>query len=210
MNTPDQHHFFLARQGTAHGPLSWTEIQSYLAYGSVRPTDLLSVDGRGDWRRLDDWREEVEAARAQDVDDQEPPRGFRRIGWFVSSIVRALKRDETKTEVPRRRAVRFREWEHVPKAQRSSSVLWSLVVGFFFFPPRLWATTSRVFAQHIFRPVSDDAGFLKIWPRSADTVCALLVVVNIAWWIVLTVLFQQHVLPILRIAIETVKETSGS
>ena len=210
MTSPDQPHFFLARQGTAHGPLSWDEIQNYLAYGSVRANDLLSLDGRNDWRKLEDWRETIEAEQNADQDALGAPKGLRRLSWFLASILSAFKSEEPKADRLRRRAVRFREWEHVPEAQRSSAVLKGIILGFLLFPPLLWSASSRVFSRHIFRPTTDEAGFLKIWPRSTETICAVLIILNAFCWAILALLFQLHAVPFIKTIIDTVTDRVGT
>lgn len=207
MTSPDQPHFYLSRQGRAHGPLSWEEIRSYLAYGSVSPGEMLSMDGRKDWRSLDEWREVVEGPVSSDDEAQ----GFsRKAARFMAALWQALKPAEAKDGLPRRRAVRFREWEHVPENQRSTKVLSDILTGFLFFPPRLWSASSRVFSQHIFRKSSDDAGFLKIWPPVAETLCSTLILVNALWWTVLLFLLKQHAFPMFREAMLALHESMKS
>lgn len=207
MTSPDQPHFYLSRQGRAHGPLSWDEIRSYLAYGSVSPGELLSLDGRKDWRSLDEWREVVEGPPSSSDEAQGP---FRRLAEFASAIWQALKPAAARDALPRRRAVRFREWEHVPESQRSTRVLSDILTGFLFFPPRLWSASSRVFSQHIFRRAMDAAGFLKIWPPVAETICSTLILVNALWWTVLLFLLKQHAFPIVREVMLTLQESMKS
>ncbi len=204
MTSHNQPHFYLSRQGKPHGPLPWSEIRSYLAYGSVSQAELLSPDGSKDWRSLEEWRKVIEGAQAS----QDEGQGLtRKLMGFLAAIGRGLRPSTADADLPRRRAVRFREWEHVPEKQRSSRVVSDLLAGFLFFPPRLWSASSRVFSQHVFRRSTDEAGFLKVWPQGAETFCTVLILINALWWAVLTVLFMSHGLPVLREAVLTFQDS---
>lgn len=198
--------FFIARSGRTHGPLTWSEVNSYLSYGSLKPTDLVCTEDSRDWRPVIEWKRAIEG----DPEEEAAAAALAEAelsGWklWLHKLQGLTKRKAT-THTPRRRIVRFREWQHVPEDQRSTLILCDLFLGFFF-PPRLWRACTHVFSQHIFRKAKDEAGYLKIWPQWMESFCTVLIIINALCWLTLIATFNEHILPHLRVAFDFVMES---
>ena len=191
--------FFIARSGKAHGPLSWTEIDSYLAYGSLKPQDLVCTADSPNWLPVTEWKKAIEGD-PESEEKAEPRSPW--LAWWHRLLTSSKAGSKATPRALRRRTVRFREWNHVPEDQRSTGILLGIVLGFLFFPPRFWSACSRVFSNHVFRPVADEAGYLKIWPKWMETVCTVLLLVNAAYWLFVIYQFNEHVMPFLRQALD--------
>jgi hypothetical protein len=174
----DATEFFILRHGKPHGPCSLEELKTYLAYGSLKPTELVGVAGSGDWQPVSELLAPKEPEYVEEAD-----------GWWARVRLWWAKRFQT-TDImdadliqKRRRSVRYRDWDNVPARVRSGKVFWWLLSGFLFFPPRLWAACSIVFTQRIVRNHADANGYLKSWPAGVEVVCTLLIIINaLAWW----------------------------
>jgi hypothetical protein len=195
--------YFLSRAGLTRGPLTASELEAYVAYGSVKPDDLLCTSDAPEWITVREWKQALESREvvAEEVEAELPT-------WklWLHRIAVKLQPKSLPQHTPRRRAVRFREWKYVPDDQRSTLLIRDLIVGFIFFPPRLWSACSRVFSRHIFRHSTDEAGYLKIWPSAMESVCTVLVFLNAIYWLVLVVEFQTHALPFLKDAAGLVEQ----
>ncbi len=202
--------YFIMRNGHAHGPCSLDELRNYLAYGSMMPGDLVSAAGQANWRSV---TEVLAAAQARDDDDlgsRDTDPWHQRMAFVLRRTWRRLKgeaRDESSSLEIRRRVVRFRDWEQVPPSARGSRVLWLLITGFLFSPPRLWAACAQVFSTRVFRRSADEAGYLKTWPRGMETVGALLIVTQTALWCSLLLLAADKAAPTLRLVSTVVNES---
>ena len=198
--------FFIARSGRTHGPLTWSEVNSYLSYGSLKPTDLVCTEGSQDWRPALEWKRAIEG----DPEEEAAAAALAEAelsGWKLwLHKLQSLTKRKSASPAPRRRIVRFREWQHVPEDQRSTLILRDLFLGFFF-PPRLWSACTHVFSQHIFRKSKDEAGYLKIWPQGMETFCTVLIIINALCWLTLIATFNEHILPHLRQAFDFVMES---
>lgn len=172
--------FFILRHGKPHGPCSVDELKAYLAYGSLRPDELVGAAGTDNWLPVS----KVVAPPVTEV-EEEPD------NWWEALCLWWRRRNTSEDAVSatdlinqRRRAVRYRDWDKVPQGVRSGIVFWRILTGFLFFPPRLWAACSTVFTQRIIRNNADDNGYLKTWPAGVEVICTLLIIVNaLAWWL---------------------------
>lgn len=171
--------FFILRHGKPHGPCSLDELKAYVAYGSLRPNELVGAAGTDNWQPVS----AVLAPPASEP-DEEPANVWEkmRLWWQRRNSPEEAVRADLISQ--RRRAVRYRDWDKVPPGVRSGIVFWRILTGFLFFPPRLWAACSMVFTQRIIRNKVDDSGYLKTWPSGVEVVCTLLIIVNaLAWWL---------------------------
>ena len=97
--------YFLSKGGKTVGPCTLDDLRSYLAYGSVKASDLVMRDGETQWKPLLDLGE----LRLHEGED------------FVQDITR------------RQRVARYRDYDKVPLPKRGGWVLREMLVGFFFF-----------------------------------------------------------------------------
>lgn len=175
----DATEFFIFRHGKPHGPCSLDELKAYLAYGSLKPNELVGVAGSDQWLPVGEL-----LAPPPAEPEEEPTNLWERLQlWWQR---RSNREEAAPTDLisQRRRAVRYRDWDKVPLGVRSGVVFWRLVTGFFFFPPRLWSVCSTVYTQRIIRNKADESGYLKAWPSGVEVVCTLLIIVNaLVWWI---------------------------
>jgi GYF domain 2 len=162
--------YFLTKSGKTVGPCTLDDLRSYLAYGSVRDSDLTMRAGEEVWMPL---RQLEELQLDQGTDS-------------LQEITR------------RRRVVRYREYEKVPLKQRSGWILQEILLGFFFFPPKLWRASASVLQERIYRRGADQEGFLKYWPRWVETLVQILLIVNAIVWVVAVAYVATHALPIVR------------
>lgn len=161
---------------TVRGPCSITDIESFLAYGSLRPVDLVRRMGDPNWQRIDQF------------EDLAP--------WFEQT--EAARTVRTRAS---RRIIRHRDYVRVPTAQRSGVILCQLLVGLFL-PWKLWHAAATAFNSHIYRPVTNELGFLKVWPRWTEYVIAFWIVLSATLWIVAILLLIEFTLPVFHWAKE--------
>lgn len=162
--------YFLTKSGKTVGPCTLDDLRSYLAYGSVRDSDLTMRAGEQVWMPL---RQLEELQLDQGTES-------------LQEITR------------RRRVVRYREYEKVPLKQRGGWVLQEMILGFLFFPPKLWRASASVFQERIFRRSADQEGFLRHWPNSVETVVQIMLIVNAAVWLLMLWLLTSNAMPIVR------------
>jgi hypothetical protein len=162
--------YFLTKSGKTVGPCTLDDLRSYLAYGSVRDSDLTMRAGEGVWiplRQLEELQLDQTAESLQEI-------------------------------TRRRRIVRYREYEKVPVKQRAGWVLKEMLLGFLFFPPKLWRASATVFQERIFRRSADQEGFLTYWPKWVETGVQILLIINAAVWLLLLWLLTSNAMPIVR------------
>jgi hypothetical protein len=94
--------------------------------------------------------------------------------------------------------VRYREYEKVPLKQRGGWVIQEMLLGFLFFPPKLWRISATVFQERIFSRAADPEGFLKSWPRWVETVVQIMLIVNAVVWVLMLWLLTSNAMPIVR------------
>jgi hypothetical protein len=162
--------YFLTKSGKTVGPCTLDDLRSYLAYGSVRDCDLTMRAGEQVWMPL---RQLEELQLDQGTES-------------LQEITR------------RRRIVRYREYEKVPLKQQSGWAIQELLLGFLFFPPKLWRASAIVFQERIFRRKADEEGFLTYWPRWVETVVQIMLIVNAVVWVLMLWLVTSHAMPIVR------------
>jgi hypothetical protein len=207
MTSVEQTSFYIARSGRTHGPLDWTEIERYFASGSLKPSDLVCAANTEQWQPLSEWQRLASGDMPEAMEEV----AYADQGWLKRFTTKLFRRHSAETkcrQVLRRRIVRYREWDHVPREQRSTTNLRDLIVGFWFWPPRFIAACSRIFTQHIFRRAMDEAGYLKVWSPKVETFCAILIVLHCAWWFFLVYEFQHKIWPVLVLAAKTLFDST--
>jgi len=160
--------YFLTKSGKTVGPCTLDDLRSYLAYGSVRDSDLTMRADEQVWMPLHQL-EELQLEQGTES---------------LQEITR------------RRRVVRYRDYEKVPLKQRGGWVLQEMLLGFFFFPPKLWHASAKVFQERIFRRDTDQEGFLKYWPRWVEILIQMLLIINAIAWVMLIWVVTSNAMPI--------------
>ncbi len=193
--------FYISRHGKSHGPCTLDEIRNYLAYGSMQPSERVCRAGSADWIPVGELPELRPADPEPEVFDRAP----RWLQW-LRPVVRFLDKGTvsktTNPIAPRRRVVRYRDYEKVPEAHRAGATAAKIFWGFIFFPPRLWSACATVFTQRIYRNSIDTAGYLKTWPRWVEMFCAVLVAVNAVAWLLAIYWMVDTAFPTAKIALE--------
>jgi len=152
--------YYISKGQKVVGPCSLDDLFSYLAYGSMRDSDLVRREGSTEWTPL------------------------RSLEEFQSTDP-ATARDIT----TRRRTARYRDYTKVPENRRGSVILMRLIVGFFLFPPLLWKGAICVFQDRIYSGKTDAKGYLLCWPRWIEPVVSGMLVLNgllcasLVWWV---------------------------
>ena len=174
--------FYIHRKGKAHGPCSLEELRTYLAYGSVKPDELVAEAGSDHWQPA----RQIFLSPVQEsaVAEDGPSQGL--VGWLQQrwqERSRPADEDELQAALAtRRRIVRYRDWEKVPHANRSTTVLQRILLGFCIFPPTLWFACSTVLSSRVVRRSADEHGYLKTWPNGMQGVCTFLIALNAVVW----------------------------
>lgn len=153
--------FHISLGGKKHGPFTEREVRSYLAYGSMKPDDLVRREGETEW---------LPAKSVLEFSDFDPD----------TQITRALLTGDKPKPPPR--ILRYRDYDRVPEERRAGRVLWRLFTGLIFRPLTLWRTASVVFTANIYRRAKDPNGFHRIWPRWVEGVVATLVITHALAW----------------------------
>lgn len=154
--------YYISKGQKVVGPCTLDDLYSYIAYGSVRDSDLVRREGNSEWTPL-------RALEELQLDSHDP----------------ATAREIT----ARRRTARYRDYTKVPENRRAGVVLNRLVWGFLFFPPLLWKAAISIFQDRIFTKKADERGFLLHWPRWVEPLASVLIVVNgllwttMIWWV---------------------------
>ncbi|MFZ4768311.1 MAG: DUF4339 domain-containing protein, partial [Roseimicrobium sp.] len=144
--------FFITRGGKEHGPCTERELRAYLAYGSIKPDDLVRREG-------DEWQPAKSLPEFADFDPE-------------SQTSRKLWAQDKPKPPPR--ILRYRDYHQVPEEKRARLVLWRLFTGLLFRPLTLWQTASTIFTSNIYRRAKDKNGYHLIWPRWVEGVVATL------------------------------------
>lgn len=175
--------FYIHRKGKAHGPCSLDELRTYLAYGSVKPDELVAEAGTDHWQTVQSMFITSTLETDASLDDAPTnPWAWLRQRW--QQRANSLEQNDLLAALKiRRRVIRYRDWEKVPHAVRSTEVIQQMIVGFCVFPPSLWLACARVLSSRIIRPTTDNDGYLKSWPAAMQTVCTLLIVANTLAWL---------------------------
>ena len=178
--------FYISRHGKIHGPCSLDEIRSYLAYGSMKAGERVCRAGCNQWVPVGELPELRPPDAEPEIFENAP-------GWlqWLRPMLRIFDKGSAAKNAaaqalalaPRRRVVRYRDYEKVPEQHRAGATALRIFFGFLFFPPRLWSACATVFSQRIYRNRTDEAGYLRTWPRWVEMFCAVLLTVNALAWI---------------------------
>ncbi len=174
--------FYISRGQATQGPFSLTDLQTYLAYGSIAEMDLVLRDGSEEW---------VPVASLPELNAADPTKS----GKTTKRNIRV-----------QRRTARYRDYGKVPRDNKAGITLRRLLVGFLFWPPTLWKGSATVFTNYIYRKAKDDGGYLKIWPRWVEPIVSVLIVVNIIAWVVGILWITHHATPMARELSDVVRE----
>ena len=167
--------YYIAKGQKTLGPCTLDDLRSFLAYGSISQGDLVMRDGEQQWHPV---------ASIQEIAAPE-------------DVSKARERSATGL-LPRRRTVRYRDYERVPLEQRAGKVLAWLTLGFLIFPPLLWRAAHAIFSARIFRRRTDENGYLICWPRWVEVLTTVLIVINGITWLSLIALTWSHAGPLVR------------
>lgn len=167
--------YYIAKGQKTLGPCTLDDLRNFLAYGSISQGDLVMRDGEQQWHPVASLQE---IAAPEDAPE-------------------ARERSATGL-LPRRRTVRYREYERVPLNQRAGKVLAWLTLGFLIFPPLLWRAAHAIFSTRIFRRRTDENGYLICWPRWVEVLTTVLIVINGIAWLSLIAIAWSHAGPLVR------------
>ena len=148
--------FYITKGEKTVGPCTLDDLRSFVAYGSIRESDLIRREGEATWTPLR-YLSEFSSK------DGDPP----------------TSKDLT---VPRRTA-RYREYDKVPYRHRGGRVLKDLIIGFLIFPPLLWRAAIAVFQGRIYTRKKNEDGYLITWRRGVDRLVTCLLIVNSVAWV---------------------------
>lgn len=153
--------YYIAKGQKTLGPCSKDDLRNFLAYGSIRDSDLVKREDEEQWRPVSSLMElQIE-------------------GQVVADGLTVLP--------TRRRVARYRDYYRVPYNQRGGTVLRRLIMGFCFFPPMLWMAAVALYTDHIFRQKKDENGYLIVWGRWVEVLATVLIILNaILWWMALS------------------------
>lgn len=153
--------YYIAKGQKTLGPCSKDDLRNFLAYGSIRDSDLVKREDEEQWRPVSSLLE------------------LQMEGQVVADGLTVLP--------TRRRVARYRDYDRVPYNQRGGTVLRRLFMGFFFFPPLLWLAAVALYTDHIFRRKKDENGYLIVWGRWVEVLATVLIILNaLAWWMALS------------------------
>lgn len=153
--------YYIAKGQKTLGPCSKDDLRNFLAYGSIKDSDLVKRDTDEQWRP-------VSTLLELHADGQ-------------------VSADGLTSKPARRRVARYRDYNRVPYNQRGGAVLRRMFFGFLFFPPMLWLAGVAIYSDHIFRKSKDENGYLKVWGRWVEVLVTILIIVNaLAWWAAVT------------------------
>lgn len=151
--------YYIAKGQKTLGPCTLDDLRNFLAYGSIQKGDLVMRDGDQQWHPV--------ASVIEIVGD-------------AGSTEQAGKTSHTS---PRRRTVRYRDYERVPRDQRAGQMVKWMIVGFLFFPPLLWRAAVSIYSQSIYSRRTNEDGYLLFWSRRPEVLVTILIMVNaILWW----------------------------
>ncbi len=149
--------YYIAKGQKTLGPCSKDDLRNFLAYGSIKDSDLVKREDDEQWRPVSTLLE-----------------------LHAEGQVSA---DGLTVRPSRRRVARYRDYNRVPYSQRGGAVLRRMILGFLLFPPLLWWAAVSLYSDHIFRRKKDENGYLKVWGRWVEVLATLLIIINaVAWW----------------------------
>lgn len=148
--------FYISKNRKTVGPCTLDDLRSFMAYGSVKDSDLVKREGESAWTPLRQLKE-------LSLDDPEAPTPYE-----IAS---------------RRRIARYRDYAKVPDNQAEGWVMRRIFWGFLLCPPLLWIGAIAAYRGRIFTREKDEHGYLRMWPRSLEIPVSILLVLNaILWW----------------------------
>ncbi len=163
--------YYITKGQKTVGPCSLDDLRAYIAYGSVRDSDLVRREGATEWTPL----------------------------RYLAELQLNGEDAPTAQEITtRRRTARYRDYEKVPIARRSGVVLGWLVWGFLVFPPLLWRGAISVYQDRIYSQKADEKGYLQFWPRWIEPIVTVLLVVNAITWLLLIAWVWRESTPMAR------------
>ncbi|MEZ5387993.1 MAG: DUF4339 domain-containing protein, partial [Prosthecobacter sp.] len=149
--------YYIAKGQKTLGPCSKDDLRNFLAYGSIRESDLVRLDSEEQWHPVSSL-----------------------LGLAATGEVIA---DGLTVKPSRRRVARYRDYDRVPYNQRGGAVLRRMFFGFLFLPPLLWWAAVSIYSDHIFRRTKDENGYLRVWGRWVEVLVTVMVIINaLAWW----------------------------
>lgn len=154
--------YYISKGQKVVGPCTLDDLYSYIAYGSVRDSDLVRREGATEWTQL----RKLEELQLNPTDPT-----------------------TSKEITVRRRTARYRDYAKVPEDRRAGVVLTRLIWGFLLFPPLLWKGAISVFQDRIYSAKTDERGYLLSWPRWIEPVVSGMLVLNgllwasLVWWV---------------------------
>lgn len=149
--------YYIAKGQKTLGPCSKDDLRNFLAYGSIKDSDLVKREDDEQWRPVSTLLE-----------------------LHAEGQVSA---DGLSVRPSRRRVARYRDYNRVPYSQRGGAVLRRMILGFLLFPPLLWWAAVSLYSDHIFRRKKDENGYLKVWGRWVEVLVTLMIIINaVAWW----------------------------
>jgi uncharacterized protein DUF4339 len=153
--------YYIAKGQKTLGPCSKDDLRNFLAYGSIRDSDLVKRGDEEQWRPVSSLLE------------------LHAVGQVVADGLTVLP--------ARRRVARYRDYNRVPYNQRGGMVLRRIVFGFLFFPPLLWWAAVALYSDHIFRQKKDENGYLIVWGRWVEVLVTFMIITNaFAWWLAIS------------------------
>lgn len=161
--------YYISKGQKTVGPCTLDDLYSYIAYGSVRESDLVRREGTSAWEPLSSLEElQLEAG------------------------------DQARDITSRRRTARYRDYAKVPQNRRAGVILGQLIWGFLLFPPLLWKAAIAIFQDRIYSSQKDAKGYLLFWPRWVEFLVSGLLVVNGLIWATLIWLVWKEAFPVAR------------
>ncbi len=153
--------YYIAKGQKTLGPCSKDDLRNFLAYGSIRDSDLVRREDDEQWRPVSTLLE-------------------------LSGTGEVLA-DGLTVKPGRRRVARYRDYDRVPYNQRGGVVLRRMFFGFLLVPPLLWWAAVSLYSDHIFRKKKDENGYLITWGRWVEVLVTVLIILNaFAWWMGIT------------------------
>lgn len=149
--------YYIAKGQKTLGPCSKDDLRNFLAYGSIRDSDLVKREDEEQWRPVSTLLE--------------------------LNMTGEVLADGLTMKPSRRRVARYRDYDRVPYNQRGGTVMRRMFFGFLFLPPFLWWAAVSLYSDHIFRRKKDENGYLMVWGRWVEVLVTFMIIINaIAWW----------------------------
>jgi hypothetical protein len=178
--------YYISRAEKIHGPTGESEMRTWLAYGSLKPDDLVRRAHEQEWLPL---KRFPEFNSTQPVAAEPPSRWAPRAGTWRPNA-----------------GVRHYDINHVPDEQCSGVVIWRLLSGFVCRPLTLWRTAGTVCRLNVYVRAKDERGFLRTWPRWMRAPVTVLVVAHALLWTGIACWTMPQVTSLAGIVVEHTRE----